>query len=61
MERYEVTHRDPHPRARVAAVRTGLERDPAARTLERSMTKAERLRVGFELARFASRLRSARQ
>jgi hypothetical protein len=60
MERFDVVHDDRHVRARVAAVRSAVERDPFTRARERSMSKAERLRAGFALSRFASRLRSAR-
>ncbi len=53
---FEIVHDDPRAQARVAAVASGRERDPATRERERSMTMQQRLRAGFELSRFASRL-----
>jgi hypothetical protein len=60
MAPYDVNHRDPHPLARSAAVRSATEQDPLTREHARKMTIAVRLRTGFELSRLASRLRAAR-
>jgi len=54
---FEVTHDDPHAVARSAAIRSASERDPALRERAQRQTIEERLREGFRLAAFASRLR----
>jgi hypothetical protein len=59
MAAYDVRHEDPAPAARAAAVRSASERDPRLRDRARAQTMAERLREGFELARFGARLRDA--
>ena len=56
MAAFEVVLDDPRATARAAAVRSAAERDPALRERARSQTMAERLREGFALARFATRL-----
>jgi hypothetical protein len=55
----DVHHRDPLPLARSAALASGREQDPRTRADARAMSMAERMRAGFELSRFASRVRSA--
>jgi hypothetical protein len=53
---FEIRHADPHPVARAAAIRARIERVPAGRG-SAADTPADRLRRGFELSRFAARLR----
>jgi hypothetical protein len=54
---YDVDHADARRLARRAAVRSGSEHDPVLRARAREMSVSERLRIGFELSRQASRLR----
>jgi hypothetical protein len=61
MRPFDVTHRDPHPLARSAAIRSMREQDPYTRSTARSMTIAQRLRAGLALSSAAWRLRSGRR
>jgi len=54
---FEVIHDDPRAAARAAAIRSASERDPGLRERAKHQTIVERLREGFRLAAFASRLR----
>jgi hypothetical protein len=54
---FEVIHDDPRSIARAAAIRSASERDPALRERARRQSVVERLREGFRLAAFTSRLR----
>jgi hypothetical protein len=61
MRPFDVEHRDPAALGRSAAVRSRTEQDPLTREDAKRLTPAQRLRAGFELSRFASRLRAARR
>ena len=56
MRACDISHSDRRRRARAASVRSGSERDGHTRAVERSLSPGERLRIGFELSRFAARL-----
>jgi len=56
---FDVHHHDPLPVARAAAVSSRAEQDPRTRDRARTMTRAQRLREGFALSRFASRIAGA--
>ncbi len=56
MPAFEIHHDDPRPVARAAALRSPSERDPATRAHGRALSMPERLRAGFALSSFASRL-----
>ncbi len=51
-----IDNRDPHPLARAAAVRSASEQDPLTRAEVRRLTMGQRLRAGWALSRYASRL-----
>jgi len=61
MPPYDVRHRDQHPLARSAAVRSASEQDPLTRAHVRAMTMAERLRAGWALSRLTARLRAGQR